>query len=113
MTLIEILNNIDPTHRVKYTGWESDFRKVDWPTMMEFSIKTVGIDSTTNTAFVYLKEVDDCSFDLKLIQMYWYDIFEQFDNVKFFFNDIEVMPSFGDVGHSDKITHIDFSPIKK
>ena len=29
MTLIEILNNVDPTHRVKYIGLESDFREVD------------------------------------------------------------------------------------
>ena len=112
MTLIEILNNVDPTHRVKYTGWESDFGEVDWPTMMEFSIKTVGIDSTTNTAFVYFKEVDDCSFELELIKCWWEELFENYNDVKFFFNEIELKPSFGDVGHSDKITHIDFEPIK-
>ena len=110
MTLIEILNNIDPTHRVKYTGWEFDFRDVDWPTMMEFSIKTTGVDASTNTMFVYLKEVDDCSFDLDLLKIWYKEQYDLYNDIRFFFNDIEVKPSFGDVGHSDKITHIDFTP---
>lgn len=27
--LYEILKSVDPTHRVKFTAWESDFRNVD------------------------------------------------------------------------------------
>lgn len=110
MTLIEILNNVDPTHRVKFTGWESDFREVDWPTMMEFSEKTTSVDASTNTMFVYLKEVDDCSFDLDLLKIWYNEQYDLYNDIRFFFNDIEVKPSFGDVGHSDKITHIDFTP---
>ena len=112
MTLIEILNNVDTTHRVKYIGLESDFREVDWPTIMEFSVKSIDVDRKTNTACVYFKEADDCSFDIKLIQFWWKGIFKEHNDVKFFFNEIELKPSFGDVGHLDKITHIDFEPIK-
>lgn len=112
MTLIEILKNVDPTHRVKFTAWESDFRSVDWPTMMEFSEKTTSVDAATNTLFVYFKEVDDCTFDVELLKIWYNAQYELYDNIRFFFNDVELKPSFGDVGHSDKITHIDFEPCK-
>lgn len=110
MTLIEILNNVDPTHRVRFTGWEMDFRDTDCPTMMEFSVKTTSVDASTNTMFIYLKEVDDCSFDLDLLKIWYNEQYDLYNEIRFFFNDIEVKPSFGDVGHSDKITHIDFTP---
>ena len=47
--LYEILKNVDQIHRVKFTGWEMDFRDTDWPTMMEFSVKTTSVDASTNT----------------------------------------------------------------
>lgn len=110
--LYELLKNIDPTHRVKFTAWESDFRSVDWPTMMEFSHKTTSVDESTNTLFIYFKEVDDCSFNVELLKIWYNKQYELYDNVRFFFDEVELKPSFGDVGHSDKITHIDFEPIK-
>ena len=110
--LYEILKNVDPTHRVKFTAWESDFRNVDWPTMMEFSYKTISVDASTNTLFVYFKEVDDCSFDVELLKTRYKEQYDSYNNIRFFFDDVELKPSFGDVGHSDKITHIDFEPIK-
>lgn len=108
--LYEILKNIEPTHRVKFTGWEMDFRDTDWPTMMEFSVKTTFVDASTNTMFVYLKEVNDCSFNLDLLKIWYKEQYDLYNDIRFFFNDIEVKPSIGDVGHSDKITHIDFTP---
>jgi hypothetical protein len=110
--LYELLKNVDPTHRVKFTGWEFDFRNVDWSTMMEFSQKTTSVDESTNTLFIYFKEVDDCSFNVELLKIWYNEQYELYDNIRFFFDDIELKPSFGDVGHSDKITHIDFEPIK-
>jgi hypothetical protein len=41
---------------------------------------------------------------------YFKGLNEEYGNIKFVFADVEVIPSFGDVGHSDKITHIDFEP---
>ena len=108
--LYEILKNIEPTHRVKFTGWEMDFRDTDWPTMMEFSVKKTFVDASTNTMFVYLKEVNDCSFNLDLLKIWYKEQYDLYNDIRFFFNDIEVKPSIGDVGHSDKITHIDFTP---
>ena len=46
--LYEILKNVDHRHRVRFTGWEIDFRNTDWPTMMEFSVKTTSVDTSTN-----------------------------------------------------------------
>ena len=108
--LYEILKNIEPTHRVKFTGWEMDFRDTDWPTMMEFLVKTTFVDASTNTMFVYLKEVNDCSFNLDLLKIWYKEQYDLYNDIRFFFNDIEVKPSIGDVGHSDKITHIYFTP---
>ena len=55
--LYEILKNVDATHRVKFTGWEMDFRDTDWPTMMEFSVKTTSVDASTNTLLYTLKKL--------------------------------------------------------
>lgn len=79
---------------------------------MEFSQKTTSVDASTNTLFIYFKEVDDCLFDIELLKMWYKEQYDLYDNIRFFFNDVELKPSFGDVGHSDKITHIDFEPIK-
>lgn len=78
--------------------------------MMEFSVKTTSVDASTNTMFVYLKEVNDCSFNLDLLKIWYKEQYDLYNDIRFFFNDIEVKPSIGDVGHSDKITHIDFTP---
>lgn len=87
-----------------------DFRDTDWQIMMEFSVKTTSVDVSTNTMFVYLKEANDCSFNLDLIKIWYKEQYDLYNDIRFFFNNIEVKPSIGDVGHSDKITHIDFIP---
>ena len=108
----EILNNIDSTHRVQLSAWPADFDKTNhWPIQYELDVKKTTVED--NTIIIHLYEVDnETGYNLFLLADYFRELNEEYGNIKFFFEDVEVIPSFGDVGHSDKITHINFEPKK-
>lgn len=107
-TIKDILSLINPEHRVMFVGWEFDFRDCDWPSVLEFRMKSQKI--IDNEMVIELEEWEDVTWSAETLK----DIFDNFaknvNKIKFIFNDVEVVPSMGDVGHSDKITHINFEP---
>ena len=105
---IDILNKVNPEHRVRFVGWSSDFIENEtWPSVIEFCVFSTKTDNN-GIVNVILTEADDVTWDAGALQMYYNDWIKGAKDIKFFFNDCEVIPSFGDVGHSDKITHINF-----
>lgn len=107
---IDILNNVNPEHRVRFVGWSSDFIENEtWPSVLEFRVFKTFTD-TNGIVNVILTEGDDVTWDVGCLQLFYNDWLKEGNDIKFFFNDCEVIPSFGDVGHSDKITHINFEP---
>lgn len=106
----EILNKIDKTHRVQLSAWSADFDKTNhWPIQYDLDIKET--TRKNNTIIINLCEVDnETGYNLFLLSEYFKGLNEEYGEIKFFFNDVEVIPSFGDIGHSSKITHINFEP---
>ena len=104
----EILNNIDKEHRVQLSAWSADFDKTEhWPIQYDLDVKKTTIQD--NTIVIHLCEVDnETGYNLFWLSEYFKGLNEEYGNIKFVFEDVEVIPSFGDVGHSDKITHINF-----
>lgn len=107
---IDILDKVNPEHRVRFVGWSSDFIENEtWPSVLEFRVYKTCTDANS-IVNVILTEGDDVTWDAGSLQLYYKDWIKDANGIKFFFNDCEVIPSFGDVGHSDKITHINFEP---
>ena len=108
----EILDKIDKTHRVNLSAWSADFDKSEhWSIPYDLDVEKTSIED--NTIIIHLCEVDnENGYNLFLLTDYFKGLNEEYGNIKFIFNDVEVIPSFGDVGHSDKITYINFEPKK-
>lgn len=110
---IDILDKINPEHRVRFVGWSSDFIENEtWPSVLEFRVCKTFVD-VNGIINVILTEGDDVTWEASCLQWIYTSWIKNANDIKFFFNNCEVIPSFGDIGHSDKITHINFEPKNK
>ena len=110
---IDILNKVNPDHRVRFVGWSSDFdSNPHWPTPIDFRLGPSEYDLPTHSESIELIEIEDTKSYSRsqLLRYFTENRLDPNDTFKFFFNGIEVFPSLGDSGHSDKITQINFEP---
>lgn len=112
--IIELLEQINKEHRVRFTSMSYEFDTSEHlPTILDFDVKESKINGTVYE--IHWGETDDTTgynlFQMKEYFKFWWND-EEITEIKFFFNNIEIIPTLGDIGHSDKITQIYFEPKK-
>ena len=113
MSIIEILEKINPDHKVRFTGMSCDFdNSSHWPTPIDFKLGPSEYFLPTHCESIWITEVEDVQlYSISTLLRYFTENRPYSDDTfRFFFKGTEVFPRLGDSGYSDKVTQIYFEP---